>query len=736
MKVLIVGNYSFVVDGLVQRFNREDLDIYVLTNKENNVQIQKKLPSHMDFQTDFSKKDVRYIMQCVQPDVVVLAEAFADTYDWDQEDMDAKYSGDIANIMHWCSYFHVKKVIYMSSMLSYEKNAQFDLDEQTIPQALGNKQRLIMNGEKLVHMYQSDEMQVISMRFPVLFGPQFNSLERLNKVSKMCYDALHQQTVFTMGYEKYALIFINDAVEAVFRVIQKEKPEHDLYHIPGTRLVTDEEIATLITKNTKETDSLELHVDKTACRPQQLSLNGTRFAKEFDFHLFMEPERGIELTVQNVQKNYRIYEEAEKKLNDKKKAQQKEETKDRWKTILKPLEGIGENIILFVISTVVFLAFHNLEMFSRIDFFLLYILLMAAGVGIANGIVAVLLSMGVEIWYLCSQGYSFTAVIGSYSIVVLFLYRIILALFVSYWILRTENMKKEVEEELEEVNKDYEMLTEINQTNVEVKKIFEDRLINYKDSIGKIYNIVSELDVLDPEQIVEASLNVIHRIMGVDDISIYQVASQGYCHHIVSSFSAERPLGNTIQLGDYPQMSTVMENQDIFMNTEIKSSLPRMAAPIFSHGKMIYIIMLWNMEFASVTLYQKNLFMVLSKIITGSLEKAAIYEQDAHDRKYYSNTNIMRETYFEQLLDKISRRDVERASEYTLLEVPYRTDVSKETLSATLERVLRESDRIGFREGISNYVFVLAQCRKDEVHFVQRKLQREGLEGTVVTYGS
>ena len=67
MKVMIVGNYSFVVDGLVQRLNREDLDIYVLTNKDNNVHIRRKLPSHMDFQTDFSKKDVRYIMRCIQP---------------------------------------------------------------------------------------------------------------------------------------------------------------------------------------------------------------------------------------------------------------------------------------------------------------------------------------------------------------------------------------------------------------------------------------------------------------------------------------------------------------------------------------------------------------------------------------------------------------------------------------------------------------------------------------------
>ena len=735
MKVMIVGNYSFVVDGLVQRLNREDLDIYVLTNKDNNMHIRRKLPSHMDFQTDFSKKDVRYIMRCIQPEVVILAGAFADTYDWEQEDMDARYCGDIANIMHWCTYFHVKKVVYMSSMLSYELNAVTGLDEQVEPQAIGNKQRLIMNGEKLVHMYQSEEMQVVSMRFPVLFGPQFNTLEQLNKVSKMCFDSIRQQKFHTIGYEKYALIYINDAVEAVYRVIQKEKTDYDLYHIPGTRLVSDEELGNMFEKNLKDSGIEKIDIDKTGCRSRQLSLNGQRFVDEFDFRLFMEPERGIELTVQDIRKHYRTYDSGEKNLEDHKKEEQKAETKNRWRTIIKPLEGMVENLVLFGISTAVFLAFHNLEMFSRIDFFLLYILLMAAGVGIGNGIMAVLLSMVAEIWYLCSQGYSFTAVIGSYSIVILFLYRIILALFVSYWILRKENLKKEVEEELEEVNKDYQMLTEIDQTNVEVKKIFEDRLINYKDSIGKIYNIVSELDVLDPERIVDASLNVIHRIMGVDDISIYRVASQGYCHHMVSSFSSERPLKNTIQLGDYPQMSTLMENQEIFMNTEINSNLPRMAAPVFSHGKMIYIIMLWNMDFESVTLYQKNLFMVLSKIITGSLEKAAIYEQDAHDRKYYPNTNIMREEYFEQLLAKIYGPDAQRAGDYTLLKVPYDTDTTKEILSATLGNVLRESDRIGKREGFENCVFILAQCRMDEVHFVQKKLSREGLEGTVTVYG-
>lgn len=733
MKILIVGNYSFVVDGLVQRLNREDTDIYLLSSEKNNESIRKKLPSHMDFKADLSKDDVRYIMYCVQPDVVIFAGAYADMYDWNEQNIDAKFFGELANVLHWCNYFNVKKVIYMSSMLAYENNAGLDLGESVVPQTLCDKQRVILGGEKLVHMYQTETTQIISLRFPVVFGAQFNNIERRNKVSEICYELLRDHKMNSMGYDAYSMIYIDDAVEAMLRVIDKEEPEHTLYHVPGTRPVGEQEIIDMVVKYAWKGKEHSCKIKKKPNQAKELSLNGQRFADEFNFQPFMEPEQGIQLSIQKVLKYYRVYNETEKRLVEEEKQAQVDKSKNKWKTIIKPLGGLLENLIIFGACLAAFLAFHDLEMFSKVDFFLIYILLMAAGVSIGNGILAVMLSTAVNIGYLCSQGYSFAAVIGSYSIVVLFLYRIIIALFVSYWILRSENRRKEIQEQLEDITQEYDMLAEINQTNIEVKKIFEDRLINYKDSIGKTYNIVSELDVLDPEQIVEASLNVIHRIMGVDDISIYRVASQKYCHHIVSSFSGERTLGNTIQLENYPEFDKTLEDQDIFMNDEIKSDLPRMAAPVYAHGKMIYIIMLWNMKFDQVTQYQKNLFMVLSKIIAGSMEKAVIYEQDAHDIKYYPETDIMRESYFAKLLDKTNKK--EDAGNYTLLRVPYVPDMPLVALSHKLEEVLRESDRFGFLEGQDNYVFILAQCKADEVHFVQNKLTRQGLEGTVVTYG-
>lgn len=735
MKALIVGNYGVLMNGLIQRLDREKIDIYVLSEKNQNGEKKKKgLPRHVNFEFDFGGEDAKYIIQCVLPDIVIYMGIYNDYYDWSSEVTAAKFSGDLTNILQWSKYYQVRKFIYLSSLSVYENNATDRVTEGILPEVSSDKYKLVYNGEQLVGLYNR-EMTTVSLRFPFIYGTTQSVNEQKSCLSQMCYELMKDHAVHSLGYKKYMVLYVNDAVDAVFRIIKAEKVLCPVYHVPGERLTDDQEIVSLMNHKLQEADpecSESGHVVDEKQLALSLGVGESRFADEFGYRTIMDLESGITIVVKDMIKHFSTFEKKEKEEEKQKKEERRKEAGTKVRAIGKSMEHLLENLVFFSGAVVLYLCFHNLDMFQNVDFFLFYIILMAASLGIGSGIVAVVLSTGAEMLYRMSEGYSISAWFGSYNTVVIFLYRFIIAVLIAYNVRRLQNSKKELMEELEDLSEDYEMITEINKTNVEIKQIFEDRLLNYKDSIGKIYNIVSELDLLDPEQIVDASLDVIYKIMGVSDISIYQVSSQGYGHHIVSSSPEARGMDKSIRLMDYPEMENVLRNQDIFINREVDSVLPRMAAPIFSGDQMIYIIMLWNMEFEQLTLYQKNLFMVLAKIITGTLEKASRYENDAHSLKYYENTNILREEYFDQIVENLQNQPDNRRRDYTLLEVENTKEISLPELSNELDNILRDSDRFGCMSGKPGKIYILAQCTLDEVHFVQSKLNRIGYVGKVM----
>ena len=266
------------------------------------------------------------------------------------------------------------------------------------------------------------------------------------------------------------------------------------------------------------------------------------------------------------------------------------------------IRNIAENIILFLIAlgAEVFLK-DEVAAFAKVDFFLFYIVLIAIRRGVGESILAVLLATGANLWMEMLQGVGFNNALTQYDFIIQFLFYFIIALSISYSFMRNRINLKEQMEQLKDLEEEYQRIIDVNKTNVEIKQAFEDRLINYDDSIGKIYNVVSQLDVLEVDKIMSSALKVVSQIMRVRDVSIYYAGTNGY-FHFVGSTTKEVREQRAILLCDYKEMESVLNEGEVFINREVGSNLPRMAAPIFSGNKLIYIIMLWNMDFEELNL--------------------------------------------------------------------------------------------------------------------------------------
>lgn len=67
-------------------------------------------------------------------------------------------------------------------------------------------------------------------------------------------------------------------------------------------------------------------------------------------------------------------------------------------------------------------------------------------------------------------------------------------------------------------------IADINDSNVRMKHTFERQIVNQKDSLGKIYEITSQLDQREPEEVLFYAVQVLSRLMETQDAAIYTVA--------------------------------------------------------------------------------------------------------------------------------------------------------------------------------------------------------------------
>ncbi len=141
--------------------------------------------------------------------------------------------------------------------------------------------------------------------------------------------------------------------------------------------------------------------------------------------------------------------------------------------------------------------------------------------------------------------------------------------------------------------------------------------------------------------------------------------------------------------------------------------------------------MLWNIEFEELNLYKKNLFLVLVKLITSSLEKGYQYEKAGRNQEYYEETNIMLPEAFERRIVEQLEGKTREEAEYSLIQVQTEGR-SLAQLNAEFSTLLRDSDRIGYRKEGDSFIYILAHTNYDDAEFVVRKLAREGFANKVV----
>lgn len=273
-----------------------------------------------------------------------------------------------------------------------------------------------------------------------------------------------------------------------------------------------------------------------------------------------------------------------------------------------------------------------------------------------------------------------------------------------------------------------EDIKDINQSNKEIKELYEKRLLNYKDSFGKTYEVIAELDLISPSAIIFKSIKVIENIMETKDVSIYiSSGNPDFFRLVASSAQRQGKDGASLRVMDYRKVFERLAKKEIYSNAGLDPNYPVMASGIYKKDQLRSVIMIWDISFENNNLYQMNIFGIVSRLIEGNLNVAYEYMQNlnlAYDLKY---NNVLDERTFESNLELYRASLKEGIVEFYLLKVKKDINISQENFIDILQKSIRETDYIGIREDGETSI-LLVNTNEEESQYVVDRLERIGIE--------
>ncbi len=731
IKVLIVGSYGFFTNALVQRLAKEGCETYMITGKNSKTK-GRGLAKHINY--DFALDDslIQNIIDSIGPDAMVFMGAQDTSFAWNSNADAAVYNAAVSNVLTCASNAGVKHMVYLSSTDVYGMDYDIPITEKTKPSPTSIRGLTLLNGEGQCKIYNDNtNLKSVILRLPMVYGPQANIEEEQNFMTR-CFFYARMGVQFECDLDlEYKTIFIGDAVDAVYRAIANTSIPKGTYNVEGNTYVSNREIIKIVEKiSGKKLNVIDQKSSGKGCTCNPV---GHLFEKASEYKPIVSLENGMERTYKWVYSNFGGLREMFESKKKKKDSAAWEESKKRMKNIAKGLLSYIESIALCALACFATFLATEYTILNGVDFFVLYIIIMSVVYSITHSYISIFLSSIMYVAMKMFAGLEFIEIIMDYGTLVRILFYFLVGILVGYSKDRLKLRNTELMEEKAAQQEELDRIYDISERHIQIKKMFEERLINYDNSIAKVYSIVSQLDLLDPEKIVSSALDVIMQIMGVNDVAIYVKSNEGLYRMSGCSSRRAQKMKNIINLEDYEALEGVLLEERIFVNRKLDANLPSMVAPVFSEQKMIYMIMLFNMDFDKMTLYQENLFSVLSKIIASSFEKAYRYQNDTKDARYVPGTNILLGNAFTDIVKTRLSGAGTNIANFAVLKTPVERAQIMEK-GAQLAGILRDNDYVGMDEKDPNALLLLLNNTSEkDLPFVYKKIARIDLTAEVVS---
>lgn len=717
MNILIIG-CGILANVIVDKFNKNGHRVYMVTGGRGKKIHNRKVFEQYDFSYDSSS--LKDIFATVRPDVTIFMGPYDENFDWSDARLESvKYSAGLMNILS--SYFLLNRgrFVYLSSNEVFNNNYYDNISENEEVSPKSFKSMAIVQGENMCSNYiHSSGMDGIIIRYDNLYAvPEKNKNIIDNKCFSMCLEALKTGKISANERVRFSMLYINDAVEYTYNIILSEKPNYHIYHLSSMEDINEIQLAELIKQNMGMDIDI---IDNTVGNVFRNILSAARYAEEFPMKVFCHYDEGVRRVADYMKRNSRYFigvDDSGVGLGGR---------------IWQKIKAIVYRLLPFIENMICFIPFFMLnnravgsEYFSKLDFYLLYVLLFAIVYGQSQAIFSALLAVA---GYCFRQMYNRSGfdVLLDYNTYVWIAQLFILGMIIGYMRDQLKVIKKEDNERIDYLNGQLEDIVDINDSNVRMKHTFENLIINQQDSVGKIYEITSKLDKYEPEEVLFYAAQVIGELLESKDVAIYTVTKYRYARLFSSTSEKARMLGNSIEYKELTDMYKEIKDKRVYINRNMDDKYPLMASAIFSQERMEFIIMVWGISWERMNLGQANVLTIAGYLIQNAVVRANRYLEALDNERHLDGSSILQGEAFTSLVKAFFEAGEKGLTECAIL----RVNIPKERYveaSIELSGKLRQSDYIGVMSDGRLYI-LLGNTSKENASVLIERLHGLGYE--------
>ena len=719
MNILLIGGSGSFINNLIIKLNKEGHRIYLLTGSRYKQAPYQKVFERYDFTYDCTCLDE--IFESINPDLTLFMGAYDTNFKWKEEKEVVKFTTSLMNILMAYSMNNSGRFIYLSSDEVYGADYDKFIPEESLTTPSNLRGMVIAQGEELCESFRTNRgLDILTLRLDNLYSMPKLRKDVNNICAKMCLEALEKNTITIVEDNWMSLMYETDAVEYLYRFIEKDNHHHSLYNVSASVAVSDGDLAIMV----RNAMGGEVEIVKAGSPGIRKVLSNRRMESEFGTNSCCDIEEIIRKMADYMKKNSHIFlrgEEAEKSF---------------WQRCLDKANWLIRAMIPFIENLICFIPFFMINnrtaesaYFANLDLYLLYVLLFAIVYGQQQATFSAVLATAGYCFRQMYERSGFELMLDANTyiwIAQLF----ILGLSIGYMKDKLNLLKRESEEEQQYLSVQLRDIQDINSSNIRVKDALETQIVNQNDSIGKIYSITSTLDKYSSEEVLFYATEMLAQLFGSNDVAIYTISNSEYARLFSSTSQKAKSLGNSIkyaQMGEFYQ--TLMAHK-VFINKELDEKYPHMANAIFEGEKIQMIICVWGIPWERMTLGQANQLTVISALIQDAVLRANRYLNVLEKERFVEGTRIMETEAFSILANAFIHAENRGLTDSTLL----RIDAGKEEygkISAILNGKLRDSDHLGTMEDGGLYA-LLSNTSREDSFFVINRIGEMGIKAFVV----
>lgn len=641
MNILITGGCGFIGSHVAEKFYQEGYDVYIIDNLSTG-NLKNINFKHTFFNLDILDPKCNEIFKRFRFDAVIhlaaqinVVSSLKNPY----QDTQSNILG-LTNILQLSAQYGIKKLIFSSSAAVYGNNQNIPLLEDDEVDPLSPYGMSKLTGElyckKWKNLYGLD---TTCFRFSNVYGPRQGTNGEGGVISIFLENLVDGKefVVFGDGNQTRDFIFVKDVAEAIYRAFHSEIT--GVYNLSTNTQSSVNDILKVL-------DGYLPIQEMRYCEPREgdikhSCLDNSKMKNILQWSPTYTLEEGLKKTyawyIDDYKTRYKSKVKEDKKPSQSLARKQQKST-GKQSSILAYLE----NLLFFALISFLTIMLQSSTNQYVIDFKLIYIVIISSVHGLKQAVLSSILSCALYIYIYLEQGRSINSIVeGTNDLLILSLYMLI-GIVVGYMIdsknmeIKAKNMVLLSEEEK------YAFLNKQFEEIVMIKEELYEQVISTQDSYGKVYSMLMQLEGLDPKAVFSGGITILEDIMKSNKVSIY-ILSDLKSAAVLSAKSEKMDLilPGVLKVRDRVDIQEVIETKEVFVNRELLPNLPIMSAPIIVNGDVTAVASVYHVEFENITLYRQNLFAIVVKLISYSLQYAYRYLDDLEDE--HTNYSMMAE---------------------------------------------------------------------------------------------